>query len=119
MAFKNYHVDIDDNGVATVLMDRADESMNTLGADFVTELADVVARLEDDDVKAVVIGSAKRDFLAGADIRMFDDFATRDDAIEGVSALHAIYNRIEALHTEHGKPIVLPDRDRTRAHDKT
>ncbi len=106
MAFKNYHVDIDDNGVATVLMDRADESMNTLGADFVTELADVVARLEDDDVKAVVIGSAKRDFLAGADIRMFDDFATRDDAIEGVSALHEIYNRIEALHLVHGKPVV-------------
>ena len=106
MGYDNYHLDIDDNGVATVLMDRANESMNTLGADFVTELAEIVGRLEEDDVRAIVIGSAKRDFLAGADIRMFDDFATRDDAIEGVSALHAIYNRIEALHTEHGKPVV-------------
>ncbi len=106
MNYENFHFDLSDEGVATILIDRKDASMNTLGVALITELADVVERLEHDDVKAVVIGSAKRDFLAGADIRMFADMKTPDDAVEGLTALHAIFDRIEALHIKHGKPVV-------------
>ena len=106
MTYENFHFELNDEGVATVLIDRADESMNTLGVALITELADVVGRLEQDDVKAVVIGSAKRDFLAGADIRMFAGMVTADAVVEGLTAIHAIFDRIEALHTDAGKPIV-------------
>lgn len=106
MRYENFHVDVDDDGVATVLIDRADETMNTLGVALVKELADVVARLEQDDVRAVVIGSAKRDFLAGADIRMFDDFESKDDVLDALQALHGINDRIENLHAVAGKPVV-------------
>lgn len=106
MTYENFHFELNDEGVATVLIDRADESMNTLGVALITELADVVGRLEQDDVKAVVIGSAKRDFLAGADIRMFAGMVTADAAVEGLTAIHAIFDRIEALHTDAGKPVV-------------
>ena len=107
MAYDNFHFDLDDNGVATVLMDRANESMNTLGLEFLTELDTVVERLESDDVRAVVFGSAKRDFLAGADIRMFADFATPDDAVAGLTEIHRIFNRIEDLHAAAAKPVVM------------
>lgn len=106
MSFDNFHFTIDDNGVATVLMDRAGEPVNTLGVEFTTELGAIAERLEADDVRAVVIGSAKRDFLAGADIRMFDDFASPDEAIDGLRAIHEIYQRIEDLHLVAGKPVV-------------
>ncbi len=106
MTFKNFHFDLDDDGVATVLIDRRDESMNTLGEELVLELSSVVDRLEEPDVKAVVIGSSKRDFLAGADIRMFASLTTPDEAIEALQALHGPFNRIEALHKEAGKPVV-------------
>ncbi len=106
ITYENFHFDLSDEGIATVLIDRKDESMNTLGVALITELADVVERLEQDDVRAVVIGSAKRDFLAGADIRMFAGMVTADTVVEGLTALHAIFDRIEALHTEHGKPVV-------------
>jgi 3-hydroxyacyl-CoA dehydrogenase/enoyl-CoA hydratase/3-hydroxybutyryl-CoA epimerase len=107
MTYANFRFDVDSHGVATVLIDRAGESMNTLGVDLVTELSGVVDRLERDDVRAVVLGSAKADFLAGADIRMFDDFAGPDDAIEGLKAMHAIFQRIEDLHATGGKPVVV------------
>ncbi|MGI9665895.1 MAG: fatty acid oxidation complex subunit alpha FadJ [Acidimicrobiia bacterium] len=106
MTYDNFTLDISDDGVATVMIDRADESINTLGVALVTELAAIVERLEQDDVLAVVIGSAKQDFLAGADIRMFDDFETPDDVLDALQASHDIYNRIEALHQKAGKPVV-------------
>lgn len=106
MTYKNFHFDLTDSGVATLLIDREDESLNTLGVALIRELSDVVGRLEEDDVKAVVIGSAKRDFLAGADIRMFAEMVAEDTAVEGLTALHAIFDRIEALHMDAGKPVV-------------
>lgn len=106
MTFTNFHFDVDDNGVATVLIDRNDESMNTLGEKLVLELSQVVDRLEESDIKAVVIGSAKKDFLAGADIRMFSSISTAGDAIEALKALHGPFDRLEALHTVGGKPVV-------------
>jgi 3-hydroxyacyl-CoA dehydrogenase/enoyl-CoA hydratase/3-hydroxybutyryl-CoA epimerase len=106
MTYKNFQFELNNDGVATVLIDRSDESMNTLGEALITELVDVVDRLEQDDVTAVVIGSAKRDFLAGADIRMFQQMTTPDQAVEALTALHGIFNRIEALHTERGKPVI-------------
>jgi len=106
MKYENFQFELNDDGVATVLIGRANEPMNTLGVALLTELVDVTDRLEQDDVKAIVFGSSKRDFLAGADIRMFAEMTTPDEAIEALTALHGIYNRIEALHTEQGKPVI-------------
>jgi len=106
MKYENFQFELNDDGVATVLIGRANEPMNTLGVALLTELVDVTDRLEQDDVKAIVFGSSKRDFLAGAEIRMFAEMTTPDEAIEALTALHGIYNRIEALHTEQGKPVI-------------
>lgn len=106
MEYQNHRFELTNAGVAVVLMDRRDEPMNTLGEEFVRELASVVDRLEQPDVRAVVIGSAKKDFLAGADIKMFADMEQGDGAIEALQTLHAIYDRIENLHRVGGKPVV-------------
>jgi 3-hydroxyacyl-CoA dehydrogenase / enoyl-CoA hydratase / 3-hydroxybutyryl-CoA epimerase len=106
MSYEHFRVTIDDRSVATVLIDRADESMNTLSVSLLTELDEVVNRLERDDVRAVVIGSAKEDFLAGADIRMFADFTDRTDAVDALRRIHALFARIEALHRDLRKPVV-------------
>ena len=106
MTYENFRFELGDDGVATVLIDRAGESKNTLGVALATELATVIERLEADDVRAVVIGSAKKDFLAGADIRMFDDFTGPDDVIESLKAIHGVFQRLEDLHREAGKPVV-------------
>ncbi len=97
-----------DDGVATVLIDRAGEAMNTLSPDLAEDLAAIVARIEADDaIAAVVIGSAKpNNFLAGADIRWLGSLDSVEAAAAAAAAGQAGFARIEALHAEHGKPVV-------------
>ncbi len=106
MSYKNFHFDLDDAGVATVLIDRQGTSVNTLGQELMEEFEDIVERLERDDVRAVVIGTAKKDFLAGADINIFDELSTPEEAAGAMRIGHAMNDRIEALHKERGTPVV-------------
>ncbi|SHG10503.1 3-hydroxyacyl-CoA dehydrogenase NAD-binding domain-containing protein [Streptoalloteichus hindustanus] len=60
----------DARGVVTLTMDAPGRSANTLDSAFRTAFAEVVDRLEAerDDISGVVLTSAKRTFLAGADL---------------------------------------------------
>jgi len=98
-----------DDGIATVLLDRAGQPVNTIGPAIFGEFTAVVERIEaDPTIKAVVFGSAKKgDFLAGADIRFFETIEDPEEGAAVIRQLHALYARIEALHTIHGKPVVM------------
>src|SRR5258706_10270873 len=62
----------DESGVAWLVLDKAGASANTLSEDVLMELDDVLASIERDPPKGVVIRSAKRSgFIAGADIGEF------------------------------------------------
>lgn len=94
-------------GIATVLMDRDGEPMNTLGPVIFDDFNTILDRLEaDDSIKAIVWGSAKNDFLVGADIRWFADLADPVDAEKAILAAHEMYARLEQLHTKRGKPVI-------------
>ncbi len=61
----------------------------------------------DPSIKALVIGSAKRDnFLAGADIRWLQAFQDPASASEALGQGQRLFARIERLHTVMGKPVV-------------
>ncbi len=103
----HFRLDVDDQGVATVLMDRQGEAINTLGPALFDDFATILDRLESDDaIKAVVLGSAKKDFLVGADIRWFATLTDADAAEQAVLEGHVLMDRLERLHTERGKPVV-------------
>jgi 3-hydroxyacyl-CoA dehydrogenase/enoyl-CoA hydratase/3-hydroxybutyryl-CoA epimerase len=96
-----------DEGVATVLMDRAGEPMNTLGPAIFDDVNTILERIEtDDSIKAVVWGSAKKDFLVGADIRWFADLTDAVEAEKTILNAHEMFARIEQVHTKHGKPVI-------------
>ncbi|MDF1597020.1 MAG: fatty acid oxidation complex subunit alpha FadJ [Acidimicrobiia bacterium] len=96
-----------DDGIATVLMDRAGEPMNTLGPVIFDDFNTVLDRLEtDDSIEAVVWGSAKKDFLVGADIRWFAELTDAIGAEKTILAAHEMFARVERLHTKHGKPVI-------------
>jgi 3-hydroxyacyl-CoA dehydrogenase/enoyl-CoA hydratase/3-hydroxybutyryl-CoA epimerase len=97
--------DVDEAGVATILLDRAGEAMNTLSPEIADDLNAVIERCEKDPtIRAVVIGSAKPDnFLAGADIRWLQR-TTDPDAV--LAVLGRAQEALEALHREGGKPVV-------------
>ena len=108
MELTHFTFDLSSDGVATVLINRAGEEMNTFSPETAHELGDILDRLETDDaIRAVVVGSAKAtNFLAGADIRWF---ATLQDPAEAEAAMQAGqegFARLEALHRDRGKPVV-------------
>ena len=108
MELTHFTFDVE-NGIATALLDRAGESMNTIGPVIYDDFVAVIDRVETDpSIKAVVFGSAKKgNFLAGADIRFFETLTDPNEAADAIRQLHALFARIEALHTVHAKPVVM------------
>ncbi|MCP4963627.1 MAG: fatty acid oxidation complex subunit alpha FadJ [bacterium] len=100
--------EVDGDGVATLLLDCADEHFNSLGPELATDLFAAIARIESDpDIKAVVIGSAKKDnFLSGADIRWLQSLDDATTALELLGEAHAGFMRVEKLTSDLGKPVV-------------
>ncbi|MGX1350622.1 3-hydroxyacyl-CoA dehydrogenase/enoyl-CoA hydratase/3-hydroxybutyryl-CoA epimerase [Bradyrhizobium elkanii] len=71
MAFKNFKVEIDADGIALVIWDIPNRSMNVLDETTVGELEEITKQTSADAaVKGVVITSAKEALSAGADLSM-------------------------------------------------
>src|ERR1700740_2834833 len=78
MAFKNFKVETDDDGIALVTWDIPGRSMNVLDETTITELEEIVKQTSADAaVKGVVITSGKEAFSAGADLSMLEGMNRR------------------------------------------
>src|SRR6516165_3384301 len=70
--WRNFRLARDEDGIAWLALDKANASANTLSEDVLAELDDVLAHLERDLPKGLVLRSAKpKGFIAGADIGEF------------------------------------------------
>ena len=106
LALDHFRFTIGDDGVAVALIDRAGERMNALDPALATDLATVVERCEQDDITALVIGSAKPDnFLAGADVDFLRTLGGGAIAVAMLTEAHRLFARIERLH-ESGTPVI-------------
>ncbi|MGB3448317.1 MAG: 3-hydroxyacyl-CoA dehydrogenase NAD-binding domain-containing protein [Xanthobacteraceae bacterium] len=73
MAFKNFKIETDSDGIALVTWDIPGKSMNVLDTATIEELGQIVAQTTSDAaVKGVVITSGKDAFSAGADLSMLE-----------------------------------------------
>lgn len=97
------------NGCAILRFDVPNEPVNTLRADFASELERMLGSIErDTDVKALVIASGKPDgFIAGADIKMLRAVERAEQAAElsrtGHRALAALVDfRVPVVAAIHG-----------------
>src|SRR6516225_7565811 len=82
MAFKNFRVDTDGDGIAVVTWDIPGRSMNVLDETTITELEQIVKQTSDDaSVKGVVVTSGKEAFSAGADLSMLEGMHRRYAAL--------------------------------------
>lgn len=83
-----------DNGIATVLLDRADK-LNALSGEMYHELADTFRRLnEDDAVRVVLLTGAGRAFCAGGDVGSMGGY----DVVSGRKRSKGHQQMILALH---------------------
>ncbi len=73
MAFKNFKLETDADGIALVTWDIPGRSMNVLDETSINELEEIVKQTSADAaVKGVVITSSKEAFCAGADLSMLE-----------------------------------------------
>ena len=78
MAFTNFKLDTDSDGIALVTWDMPGKSMNVFDESVMAELDAIIDQTAADaTVKGVVITSAKEFFCAGADINMLEGIALR------------------------------------------
>ncbi len=99
---KDWQFHIDFEGIAWAVFDREGETMNTLGRRPTIELEAIVSKVEaaaaNNEVRGLIFLSAKESsFIAGADIKEFDNFRTEKDVEEALVPTLAILDRIEAL----------------------
>ena len=83
-----------DEGIATVLLDRADK-LNALSGEMYQELADAFIALNNDDsVRVVLLTGAGRAFCAGGDVGSMGNF----DVVSGRKRSKGHHRMILALH---------------------
>ncbi|MEU7291589.1 enoyl-CoA hydratase-related protein, partial [Streptomyces flaveolus] len=96
----------DDTGVVTLVIDDPDQSANTMNAAFIDSLDAVAARLGEcrDDIRGVIVASAKKSFFAGGDLRDLIS-VTPETAQESFEAGMRVKRSLRVLETL-GKPVV-------------
>ena len=85
--------EIDSNGIAVVTWDLEDRSMNVLNLRSIAEYKEIIEKcIKDDNVKGIVLRSAKDAFIAGADLTSSDVFGFDKVNEDKVKAAEKIYN---------------------------
>src|ERR1700757_2200653 len=95
-----------DDGIVILTLDDPNQSANTMNAAYAASMAATVDRLEaeKDQIKGVVITSAKKTFFAGGDLNDLIK-ATRDQAEEVAGAVRDGKAKLRRLETL-GRPVV-------------
>jgi 3-hydroxyacyl-CoA dehydrogenase/enoyl-CoA hydratase/3-hydroxybutyryl-CoA epimerase len=94
------------DGIVVLTLDDPNQSANTMNADYGRSMAAVVERLEAerDDIKGVVITSAKKTFFAGGDLRDLRN-VTPQDGVEFKLRIDRLKAQLRRLET-FGRPVV-------------
>ncbi len=86
-----------DDNIAWLIFDKQDSSANVVSSSVLEELDDVLAKLESQAPRGLVIRSTKASgFCLGADIGEFSKLETEAEAAEKLSRAHGVVNRLEA-----------------------
>ncbi len=90
-----FTIDIDKDGIATLWLDQQNEKVNKVGPDEIDLFEGVIDEMQKDSkVKAVIMISRKKDFIAGADIEAFQQVQKPGDWAPISRRGHVILNKI-------------------------
>jgi 3-hydroxyacyl-CoA dehydrogenase/enoyl-CoA hydratase/3-hydroxybutyryl-CoA epimerase len=96
--YKNWRLAIDADNIATLWLDKAGTTTNTLSGEVMEELDAILHALRGRAPRALVIRSAKESgFIAGADVDEFTRVKGPDDVLAIVRRGWDVFNKLEAL----------------------
>jgi 3-hydroxyacyl-CoA dehydrogenase/enoyl-CoA hydratase/3-hydroxybutyryl-CoA epimerase len=87
----------DQDGVAWLALDKQGASTNSLSRDVMEELDTMLAHIAAAKPKALIVTSAKRGFIAGADIKEFVGIRNPDDAYQLIRQGQQVLDKLAAL----------------------
>ena len=113
MAYENFKVETDNEGIALVTWDMPNRSMNVLSQSSMTELGDIIEKIAGDEaIKGAVITSGKEAFCAGADLSMLGGQAgaesaalSKEDRVKATFENSLKFNRLLRRLETCGKPV--------------
>ena len=98
LRFTHWQAEIRDDGFVVLALDRRDSPVNAMSQDVLLELGDIVERLAIDPPKGVVVRSAKAaGFIAGADLKEFQEFDRRGTVNDAIRRGQSTYQKLAEL----------------------
>ncbi len=95
--FRHWTLSRDNEGIAWLSIDKAGASVNSLSREVLEEFDSILAQLERDAPKAVIVSSAKSGFIAGADIKEFVSLNSKEEAFQMIRAGQGLMDRLANL----------------------
>ena len=96
-AAAHWRLQTDADGVAWLIIDKANAAVNSLSREVMEELDAILAGLSKAPPKALIIASGKNGFIAGADIKGFVGLASPDAAYQMIRQGQQVIDRLAAL----------------------
>ncbi|MBF0453840.1 MAG: enoyl-CoA hydratase/isomerase family protein [Magnetococcales bacterium] len=94
----HWRIEIDTLSIAWVTLDRADGSSNILNQSVLEELGELLPVLEKERPVGAIFRSGKKGgFIAGADIKEFNHFASVAQARDRIRSVRPLFCQLEAL----------------------
>jgi len=95
---QHWTLDLDDDGIAWLRIDKADSSANVLSNEVMVELNSVIDSLREATPRGMVIHSGKPNgFIMGADINEFTSVDTPEHAYDVTRLGQQLFDKIESL----------------------
>lgn len=97
----SYHVDFEN--IAWAVFDCKGMSVNTLGERSIRELETIISEVEHQSLKnslagLIIISAKNSTFIAGADIKEFENITSEEETLAATSEVCKLFNRIERMN---------------------
>jgi len=98
LRFNHWQTELREDGIAVLSLDRKDSPVNAMSQDVLLELGDIIERLAIDPPKGVVVRSTKpAGFIAGADLKEFQEFDRRGTVNDAIRRGQTVYQKLSEL----------------------
>ncbi|GLQ97570.1 3-hydroxyacyl-CoA dehydrogenase NAD-binding domain-containing protein [Dyella mobilis] len=98
LRFNHWKTSLDDSGIVTLTLDRANSSVNAISREVLDELGQIVERLAIEKPAGVIIHSAKSNgFAVGADIKEFVEYAKHGTVQENIENGQRVFEALARL----------------------
>jgi 3-hydroxyacyl-CoA dehydrogenase/enoyl-CoA hydratase/3-hydroxybutyryl-CoA epimerase len=90
-------VEVDGDGVATILLDQPGEKVNVMNIAFIEQFEEAIDALGKNLTGVILASGKESNFIAGADLRQVLEATDPEQGADLVRRLHRILNRLEKL----------------------